>query len=257
MVSRRGWLVGGGLLAGAGAAAYVFRDPIAVRLFTLTDNSAFEPSGLGVDETGRCTLTANAMEGPFYVNDAPLRSDVREDREGLHTRLRFRIVDAGTCMPIEGAKVAIWHADALGNYSAHDDLDPSAFPFGAPFWQQRPPATGSRYLRGHQLSDAQGLATFDTVFPGWYTPRTPHIHVRVIVGGRDAATTQLFFPQPLIDEIATAAPYASRGASPFTNTNDFVLARADGAPGAWPKTALADGMLDANLTIGIVRPAQG
>lgn len=255
MISRRLWLIGGGLLAGAGTAAYLFRDPIASRLLTLADNSAFKPSGVGVDDSGGCTLTATAMEGPFYVENSPLRGDVREDRKGLHTRLRFKIVDGATCAPIEGATVAIWHADALGNYSAHDDMNPSAFPFAAPFWQQRPAATASRYLRGHQVSDALGLVAFDTVFPGWYTPRTPHIHVKVIVGGRDAATTQLFFPQELVDSIAVTAPYTSRGVSPYTNNNDFVVASANGAPGAWPKTSLEGGTLDASLTIGVVRPA--
>lgn len=257
MVSRRAWLIGGGLLAGAGAAAYAFRDSIASRIFTLADNSAFKPSGIGVDEAGRCTLTATALEGPFYVENSPQRSDVREDRQGLHTRLRFKIVDGATCVPIEGATVAIWHADALGNYSAHDDMNPNAFPFAAPFWQRRPAATASRYLRGHQVSDGQGLVAFDTVFPGWYTPRTPHIHVKVIVGGRDVATTQLFFAQNIIDTIAATAPYGSRGASPYTNKNDFVLARTNGAPGAWPNTSLAGGTLDADLTIGIVRSAPG
>jgi hypothetical protein len=48
--------------------------------------------------------------------------------------------------------------------------------------QARPPTPGvngasTHFLRGHQKCNADGIARFDTIYPGWYRGRTPHIHV--------------------------------------------------------------------------------
>ncbi|KAI9329907.1 hypothetical protein DFJ73DRAFT_765519 [Zopfochytrium polystomum] len=39
------------------------------------------------------------------------------------------------------------------------------------------------FLRGFVLTDSSGVAEMATVFPGFYTGRTPHIHVTVHTGG--------------------------------------------------------------------------
>lgn len=252
--SRKRRLLLSGVTATAclGAAGYVGRSPIGSWLFTRNDNSGYAPSGVSADEGGICMLTAAAIEGPFFVEGSPLRRDVREDRLGVPMLLRLRIVDHANCRPIPGATIAIWQADALGRYSAHDDMDPSAFPWSAPYWQRRAPATGSRWLRGHQIADGQGMVEFETIFPGWYNPRAPHVHVKALIGGRDRVSTQLYFPQQLSDDVATLAPYRERGPSPYTNRTDFALAKADGAPGAWPRIKRGDRSIRASLTIGIV-----
>jgi protocatechuate 3,4-dioxygenase beta subunit len=203
---RRAWLAGITAVAGLAPAGYAARNPIGSWLFTRSDNSAVRPIGLGADESGSRILTAEAIEGSFYIETSPQRRDVREDRRGVPMLLRLRIVDHTSCGPIPGAMVAIWQADALGRYSGHADMDPSAFPRSAPCWQRRAPASASRWLRGHQLADAQGLVEFETLFPGWYTPRTLHVHVKAVIAGRDRATTQLYFPQQLCDEVAVLAP---------------------------------------------------
>ena len=38
---------------------------------------------------------------------------------------------------------------------------------------------GQTYLRGYQVSGAKGQVTFKTIYPGFYSGRTVHIHVRV------------------------------------------------------------------------------
>src|SRR5439155_574562 len=90
------------------------------------------------------------------------------DDEGLVTvlTLRLTVLDASTCKPIKGAAVDIWHCDALGVYS------------GVP-----PAAASTTFMRGIQRTGAAGVATFQTVYPGWYPGRTVHIHVKVHVGG--------------------------------------------------------------------------
>ena len=72
------------------------------------------------------------------------------------------------------AAVEIWHADAAGVYSG---------------------VSGNRgnFLRGVQRTNASGVARFDTIFPGWYRGRTPHIHMKVFVSGDEVHTGQVFF----------------------------------------------------------------
>ena len=65
-------------------------------------------------------------------------------------------------------------------------------------------------MRGIQRTDARGLARFDTVYPGWYTGRTVHIHVKVHVGGNVIHTGQLFFNDALTDVAFRKAPYSAR-----------------------------------------------
>jgi protocatechuate 3,4-dioxygenase beta subunit len=63
-------------------------------------------------------------------------------------------------------------------------------------------------MRGIQKTDANGVATFTTVYPGWYQGRAVHIHVKVHAGGAVVHTGQLFFSDTLTDKVYTAAPYA-------------------------------------------------
>src|SRR5581483_8509755 len=91
-------------------------------------------------------------------------------KPGLPLVLAFTVVNAKTCRPIKGADVEIWHCDASGSYSGFDSGAARGGPGGG-----GGPQTSSRYLRGHQRSNAGGVATFLTVFPGWYPGRTPHI----------------------------------------------------------------------------------
>ena len=68
----------------------------------------------------------------------------------------------------------IWHADAAGAYSGVS-------------------GNGGIYLRGIQRTNASGVARFETIFPGWYRGRTPHIHMKVFVSGDEVHTGQVFF----------------------------------------------------------------
>ncbi|MGG2339430.1 intradiol ring-cleavage dioxygenase, partial [Salmonella enterica] len=75
---------------------------------------------------------------------------------------------------------------------------------------------GQTFLRGDQATDANGLVTFTTIYPGWYSGRAVHIHLRARV--YDAAgnttynfTTQLFFDDTVTDTVFASGPYNSRG----------------------------------------------
>ena len=127
----------------------------------------------------RCVLTPEQTEGPYYVDTNKVRRDVREGRPGVKLTLRTTVVDASTCKPIKGAAVDIWHCDATGNYSGIN-------------------GSSTTFLRGIQRTNASGLATFVTLFPGWYQGRTTHIHVKVHLGGNVVHTGQLYFPEAAV-----------------------------------------------------------
>src|SRR5207253_3687129 len=104
-----------------------------------------------------------------------------------------------------GAAVDIWHADAAGVYSG----------FGQG-------AANRTFMRGIQKTDAKGIATFRTVYPGWYQGRTVHIHVKVHLGGNVVHTGQLYFRDNLTDAAYRAAPYSARPNRDVRNPDDAI-----------------------------------
>jgi protocatechuate 3,4-dioxygenase beta subunit len=145
-------------------------------------------------------------EGPYYISGEKIRRNITDGHPGSPLVLRLTVVDASSCKPIKGAAVDIWHADAAGNYSG----------FGA--------GSGNRtFMRGIQRTDANGVATFRTVYPGWYQGRTVHIHVKVHVRGRVVHTGQLFFSDALTDRVYRNAPYNKRPNRSTRNANDSIF----------------------------------
>jgi protocatechuate 3,4-dioxygenase beta subunit len=198
--------------------------------------AARESVSYSFEDSNKCLLTATMTEGPFYVDEALVRRDIRDGREGSELALRLKIVDAATCAAIPGAAVDLWHCDAQGNYSATS-----------------PANANERFLRGRQIAGADGIVDFATIYPGWYPGRTPHIHLKVLVGAREAATSQLFFPDELSAKVYARPPYAARGSANTTNGADGVLRWARGADGAWPKMAENGARLMGTLTVGVAR----
>ena len=55
------------------------------------------------------------------------------------------------------------------------------------------------------------MATFTTIYPGWYPGRAVHIHFKVRPTASTVFTSQLFFDDALSDQVFTQAPYAGKG----------------------------------------------
>jgi protocatechuate 3,4-dioxygenase beta subunit len=83
-------------------------------------------------------------------------------------------------------------------------------------------------LRGHQRSDARGRVLFDTIYPGWYRGRTPHIHIKVHVGGNVVHTGQLFFADRTSDAVYRSGAYKAHGEPDTINAADIIYAQAGG-----------------------------
>jgi protocatechuate 3,4-dioxygenase beta subunit len=168
------------------------------------------------------TLMTSVTEGPYYLDGALVRKDITEGKAGVPLTLRLTVVDATDgCTPVKGAAVEIWHCDAWGYYSGYTTANPGG---SAPAESEEgDSANDLTYLRGYQVANANGVVKFETIFPGWYTPRTCHIHVKVHTGGEKEDGTyeggkvnytgQLFFADDIAEEIFTLEPYSKHTGS--------------------------------------------
>jgi len=166
-----------------------------------------------------CVLRPEVTEGPYYVNEDLNRSDVRSDpatgviKDGSVLNLTFRVSQSNNsgCTPLAGARVEIWHCDASGVYSGVRDPGFNT--------------VGQKFLRGHQITDANGQATFITIYPGWYSGRTVHIHFKVRHDDSPQSpvfTSQLFFEDSLSDQVYSNEPYSSKGRRDTLNSRDRI-----------------------------------
>ncbi len=199
--------------------------------------------------------TANQGNGPYYVPGSPRRRDVREGRDGAPLLLRIRAVDIATLAPLAGATVEIWHCDADGIYSGYQRYGADKFPALVSLTLRRfRPTDNATFLRGQQITDHAGHVEFQTIVPGWYTPRTLHIHVRVSLAGKAVLGTELYFSDDFTASIQSQPPYAGRGRGPYGNTNDIEIRMAKGSPGSWPTVRpAAEGGHQADVTLQIRR----
>jgi protocatechuate 3,4-dioxygenase beta subunit len=198
-------------LAGLAGAAYV----------TGCRASSDEQAVVADAQTPSCVLVPEVTEGPYFVDAKLRRTDIRANSSGGATRagiplaLTIRIVEVGSsgrCSPYRGAAVDIWHCDAEGLYSAVDsDTD---------------------FLRGYQVTNANGAVTFTTIFPGWYRGRAIHIHlkVRTYDGATETYeyTSQLFFSETTIGQAYGVAPYSANGTPDVSNAEDGIYAETGG-----------------------------
>ena len=180
-----------------------------------------------------CTLTPSLMEvegtpqqieGPYFVDDMPNRSDIRSDtsndsvQEGIPLRLILHVYDVidtdgdgtGSCIPLKDAKVDIWHSNSQGVYSGVQDAGTAE----------------NDFLRGYQMTDDNGTVQFTTIYPGWYEGRAIHIHIKVrdYEGSNETLewTSQFYLNNSINELVHTQPPYSEHGPVPMTNEEDFI-----------------------------------
>jgi protocatechuate 3,4-dioxygenase beta subunit len=223
---RRALAVAGGTVAAGGLAATGYQSAFADDTTTVTTEAA----ATSTDSTCMA-LMSSVTEGPYYLDGALVRKNITEGKSGVPLTLRLTVVDATDgCTPVPGAAVEIWHCDAWGYYSGYTTANPGG---SAPAESEDgSTANDQTYLRGYQVANANGVVKFETIFPGWYTPRTCHIHVKVHTGGEKEDGTyeggkvnytgQLFFDDTVAEEIFTLEPYSKHSGSYTTLDNDMV-----------------------------------
>ena len=176
--------------------------------------------------------TPAVTEGPFFVDENLNRSDLiagsarASVANGTPLALKVTVytLSGSAATPLSGAHVDIWHADAIGTYS--DEASGGI---------QSENTKGQTWLRGYQVTDATGAASFNTIYPGWYQGRAVHIHFKVRAYSASSQvtrefTSQLFTDDTLSDTALSVAPYNTRGTRQVRNANDSVYSakEADG-----------------------------
>ena len=200
----------------------------------------------GTASSAACVLTPEATEGPFYLDLDKVRSDITEGKDGTPLDLKITVVDATGCTPIKDAAIDVWHCDAGGVYSGFSQAST-----GGPGGGQS--ATDDQtFLRGTQVTDANGLGQFQTIYPGWYHGRAVHIHMKVHVGGSVVHTGQLFFDDGLTDQVYGSAPYSSRGTPDVRNSADDIYRSAGAASAVLAMTPSGNGYVG-DITVGVRR----
>jgi protocatechuate 3,4-dioxygenase beta subunit len=178
-----------------------------------------------------CTLTPSLIEvegtpqqteGPYFVDNMPNRSDITSDtsngsvQEGIPLRLVINVYDVdgdggeGSCIPLRGTLVDIWHANPQGFYSG----------------VQQQGTTGQNFLRGNQVTDDNGTVRFTTVYPGWYEGRAIHIHIKVRTFEGSSENfewrSQFYLNNSITEQVHTQPPYSDHGQPDMTNEEDGI-----------------------------------
>nr|WP_234343004.1 intradiol ring-cleavage dioxygenase [Streptomyces fulvoviolaceus] len=226
---RRAIAVTGGTVAAGGLAVAGYQSAFADTADATTEASA---TASATSTSSECmTLMTSVTEGPYYLDGALVRKDITEGKSGVPLTLRLTVVDATDgCTPVSGAAVEIWHCDAWGYYSGYTTANPGG---SAPAESEDgSTANDNTYLRGYQIANENGVVKFETIFPGWYTPRTCHIHLKVHTGGEKEDGTyeggkvnytgQLFFPDDVAEEIFTLEPYSQHSGTYTELADDMV-----------------------------------
>ena len=206
-------LLGGGalvVLVGCGSG-----DDDSTSTPDTTTGSPEPTSVTNSSAAGDCTTIPEETAGPFpgdgtngpdvLAQDGVVRPDITSSfgsstttAEGVPLTIQVDLTDsAGTCGPLAGAAVYVWHCDREGRYSMYSDG-----------------AADENYLRGVQESDADGRVTFTSIFPAAYPGRWPHIHFEVYEsvdaatgGGTPIATSQIALPEDVCNEVFATAGY--------------------------------------------------
>lgn len=194
---------------------------------TATGAATAAASTTAVASLPTCVVSPALTEGPYFVDEHLNRADIRSDpttgevKDGAALQLTLVVsqVTNDGCTPLADAMVDIWHCDAQGVYS--DASDPS---FNT---------KGQKFLRGYQVTDANGMAQFGTIYPGWYQGRAVHIHFKVRSEAGTAQsyefTSQFFFDENLSGQVFALAPYASKGSGWMHNNQDGIYQQSGGA----------------------------
>ena len=167
---------------------------------TSNDAARVEPTpGAEIPEETAGPFPADGTNGPNVLEiDGVVRPDLTTSigelsgtAAGVPTALQLTVVDAATGDPRPGAAVYAWHCTADGRYSVYQVED-------------------QNYLRGVQTADDGGRVVFDSVFPGCYRGRWPHVHIEIYPDLDQAASgaTPITISQIALPKIDCEAVYA-------------------------------------------------
>ena len=156
---------------------------------------------------GSCEMTKDSFEGPYFTCTPATGKDISGAKEGQPLIVAMRLIDEN-CQPIPNGVVDIWSCDALGHYSGYNS-DPNKMPplVRIVLFGHLKPNTEERFCRGALRTDADGIAEFSTIYPGYYYGVPIHIHFKAHVDGKNLLTSQANFSEAWNAHIMKTAPY--------------------------------------------------
>lgn len=207
-----------------------------------------------------CTVIPEETAGPFpgdgsngpnvLEQSGVVRRDIRSSfgtstttAEGVPLTIRFELVNvADGCVPYAGAAVYAWHCDRDGGYSIYSSG-----------------LEAENYLRGVGEAGDDGTVEFDSIFPGCYQGRWPHVHFEVYPSlelatdsANTVATSQIALPADSCTEVyATAGYEASVAAFAGVSLESDNVFRDDGGA---RQLGVVSGSIADGLTVTLVVP---
>ena len=159
-----------------------------------------------------CATSPSETAGPFPIITPAdwVRANVVGDRTGVALMINITVQNANNnCTPLAGVLVDIWHCDAGGNYSEYSGQIDGNF-------------TSEHFLRGRQTTDANGNASFISIYPGWYPGRAPHIHIEVLnSNGSSLLVSQIAFPEDTSNTVYATSGYNGNFDTPNSSDGEF------------------------------------
>ncbi|MEH3034880.1 MAG: intradiol ring-cleavage dioxygenase [Sphingomonas adhaesiva] len=164
--------------------------PTATTTGTSATACVADPAETAGPYPGDGTNSASGSTSNILTVDGVVRRDIRASfissttvATGVQLTITLTLVNVNSsCAPLAGYAIYLWHCDRQGRYSLYT-------------------AAAESYLRGVQVSDANGQVTFTTIFPGCYDGRWPHMHFEVfsslsnaLSGRYSILTSQLALP---------------------------------------------------------------
>ncbi|WP_024771693.1 dioxygenase family protein [Aquimarina macrocephali] len=170
-----------------------------------------DDSGNTVD-AGSCVISPVETAGPFPIKTPTdlVKENIIGDRTGIPLKITIQVQNVNNnCGPLAGVFVDIWQCDAKGNYSEYSGQLDGDF-------------TSQKFLRGRQTTDANGNASFISIYPGWYPGRAPHLHLEILKSsGESLLITQVAFPENISKAVYATTNY--KGDFDTSNTQDGIF----------------------------------
>jgi protocatechuate 3,4-dioxygenase beta subunit len=229
--------------------------------------SAPLPSATGIPDNFTCVAAPDVVEGPYYINNEYVRYNLTEDQTGVELILDIGAIDVTTCQPFPDLFIEIWAANATGVYGGYsaggggpppssNDTSSQITSFieastlissAAPNTTMRPPPGGpgggssplvrnETFLRGGLPTNEEGIVELVTIYPGYYTGRTAHIHAMfhsnwsasengtlISHAGTNIHVGQLFFEEQWNDEVFATDIYSANTQTRTLNSEDSIL----------------------------------
>ncbi|KAG6844759.1 hypothetical protein H0H87_003982 [Tephrocybe sp. NHM501043] len=193
-----------------------------------TSTSSAQQPHVTAIQNSTCITAPEVTEGPYYINDEFVRTDLSETQGGVKLVLDVGVIDTTTCQPLPNVFVELWNANATGVYGGYS-------------------AQGSNsnvhketFLRGGYYTNANGIVEISTIYPGFYQGRTAHIHAMVhkdwsqnengtLVShaGSLVHIGQFFFDEAWNDQVFDKAPYNTNHQTRTLNSQDGILTQAN------------------------------